>query len=103
MPAFSSSIDAPPWIMKDERLSVFENVHKFHDNIHGTIHLNQVERDVIDAPEFQRLGSIMQLGVIPLLFRTATHTRFAHSLGSCWIAKHLTRLVNRNTAARTIE
>jgi hypothetical protein len=33
----------------------FENRHKFQDDVWGQIRLNDLERDVIDTPEFQRL------------------------------------------------
>ena len=31
---------------------------------------------IIDTPQFQRLGSITQLGACPLVYRGATHTRW---------------------------
>jgi HD superfamily phosphohydrolase len=38
-------------------------------------------QSIIDHPLFQRLASVSQLGVVNLVFRSAKHTRFEHSLG----------------------
>jgi|GEM_PF-1035348 len=70
----------------------FENLHKFQDDVWGQIRLNDLERDVIDTPEFQRLFRTSQLGFVKLVFHTANHTRGAHSIGACRIAN---RLINR--------
>lgn len=70
----------------------FENLHKFQDDVWGQIHLNDLERDVIDSPEFQRLFRTSQLGFVQLVYHTANHTRGAHSIGACFITN---RLINR--------
>ena len=51
------------------------------DSIHGDIHLNEIERRVIDTASFQRLRHLKQLGMAQVTYPNATHTRFAHSLG----------------------
>lgn len=38
-------------------------------------------RKLIDTPEFHRLASISQLGLVSLVYPAANHTRFEHSLG----------------------
>ena len=70
----------------------FENLHKFQDDVWGQIRLNDVERDVIDSPEYQRLFRTSQLGFVELVYHTANHTRGAHSIGACRITN---RLINR--------
>ena len=52
------------------------------DSIHGDIHLNEREVQVIDTPSFQRLRQLKQLAMAQLVYPTATHTRFAHSIGA---------------------
>ena len=65
----------------------FENLHKFQDDVWGQIRLNDVERDLIDTPEYQRLFRTSQLGFVKLVYHTANHTRVAHSIGACRIAE----------------
>jgi HD superfamily phosphohydrolase len=52
------------------------------DAIHGQIHLNDLEVRVIDTPTFQRLRQLKQLAMAQMVYPTATHTRFAHSIGA---------------------
>ncbi|MFQ6035722.1 MAG: HD domain-containing protein [Sedimentisphaerales bacterium] len=52
------------------------------DSIHGDIHLTQREVDVIDTPSFQRLRHLKQLAMAQMVYPSATHTRFAHSIGA---------------------
>ena len=75
----------------------FKNRHKFQDDVWGPVLLNDLERDVIDTPEFQRLFRTSQMGFVDLVFQTANHTRGAHSIGACHIANRLIDYLNRNT------
>jgi HD superfamily phosphohydrolase len=60
------------------------------DSIHGDIHLNEVERRVIDTASFQRLRHLKQLGMAQVTYPNATHTRFAHSIGVLGIMAKIT-------------
>lgn len=52
------------------------------DPVHGYIHVSyQVIWDLINAPEFQRLRRIHQLGGTFQVYHTAEHSRFSHSVG----------------------
>jgi len=52
------------------------------DPIYGYIRINhEVIWDCLNAPEFQRLRRIRQLGATFQVYHTAEHSRFSHSLG----------------------
>ncbi len=57
-------------------------MHKdFSDPIYGFVRAYDHELKLIDSKVFQRLRYIRQLGIAYLVFPTAHHTRFDHSLG----------------------
>lgn len=43
-------------------------------------------KDIVNLPSMQRLRRIKQLALSDLVFPTATHTRFSHALGTCFLA-----------------
>ncbi len=55
------------------------------DPIYGSIPLTQVELDVIDTSVFQRLRRVGQLGLVSLVFPSATYSRFIHSIGAAHV------------------
>lgn len=56
------------------------------DPIHRYIRFSQAEKDVIDSAAFQRLRRIRQLAGAHLVYPSAQHSRFEHSLGAMHIA-----------------
>ena len=52
------------------------------DSVHGDLHLTDREWRILGTMPFQRLRSLKHLGMAHLTFPSATHTRFAHSLGT---------------------
>ncbi|HEY7508517.1 MAG TPA: HD domain-containing protein, partial [Nitrososphaera sp.] len=56
------------------------------DPIHRYIRFSQAEKDVIDSPAFQRLRRIRQLAGAHLVYPSAQHSRFEHSLGAMHVA-----------------
>ncbi len=52
------------------------------DAIHGSIELNALEEKIIDSPLLQRLRFVKQLSAAYLVFPSAQHTRFEHSVGA---------------------
>jgi len=53
--------------------------------------------EVVDTASFQRLRGIKQLGTSSLVFPSATHTRFEHSLGVCWLTKQMLAAIRRQS------
>lgn len=56
------------------------------DPIHRFVPLNEQEAALIDAPAFQRLRRLRQLAFAYLVYPSAVHSRFEHSIGVCHIA-----------------
>ncbi len=56
------------------------------DPVHKYIRFSEVEKNVIDSPPFQRLRRIRQLAGAHLVYPSAQHSRFEHSLGAMHIA-----------------
>ena len=61
-------------------------VGEITDPVHRSIRFTQVEKEVIDTPTFQRLRRIRQLAGAHLVYPSAQHSRFEHSLGTMHIA-----------------
>lgn len=59
------------------------------DPCHGIISLTSTARELIDTPPFQHLRRIDQLGQASLVYPSAVHTRFAHSIGAYHVAKRI--------------
>ncbi len=60
----------------------------FNDPVHGFISIpDELHFDIIEHPYFQRLRRIKQVSMTNMVYPSANHTRFAHSLG----AMHLMR------------
>jgi deoxynucleoside triphosphate triphosphohydrolase SAMHD1 len=55
---------------------------EFNDAIWTTVFLRPLEVLLLDSPLLQRLRHIRQLGVVHLVYPSATHTRLEHSLGA---------------------
>ena len=51
------------------------------DSVHDHIEVRGVARDLLDTPPVQRLRHLTQLGTVTLVYPSANHTRFEHSLG----------------------
>lgn len=64
-------------------------VLEIKDPVHGYIKLTELERDLIDTKEFQRLRRIKQLSGAHLTYPSAVHTRFSHSLGTLYLAGYI--------------
>lgn len=74
---------------------------RLRDPIHGLIvfHrddlIDRVAWELLQTADFQKLRRIKQLGVSEFVFPSATHTRFAHSIGVFHNARKLMEVVRR--------
>ena len=62
---------------------------KLRDAVHKDIYIDQEELALLDTAEMQRLRGIRQLGAAFYVYPSAQHTRFEHSIGTCWMAKRI--------------
>ncbi|MEM1022657.1 MAG: HD domain-containing protein [Myxococcota bacterium] len=69
---------------------------RIRDPIHGTLRFDPDELAVIDHPAVQRLRGIKQLGLADLAFPGATHSRYAHALGTTHIATRMLEQLARD-------
>lgn len=67
-----------------------------HDNIHGYIKLDETAAKIVDTDIFQRLRNIHQTGILYLVFPTATHSRFEHSIGTYHLATKMITNIAHN-------
>lgn len=73
---------------------------RIRDPVHNLIEFGiddfeQMIWAALNAPEFQRLRRIRQLGFSELVFPGATHSRFAHSVGVFHTARQLVQLIGK--------
>jgi HD superfamily phosphohydrolase len=59
------------------------------DPIHGFVQLDELALSIVDTPIFQRLRKIKQLGLCDLVYPSACHSRFEHSVGVYHLAKEM--------------
>ena len=57
------------------------------DSVHDHIEVEGVALDLLDTPAVQRLRRVRQLGTVGLVYPSANHTRFEHSLGVYHLAR----------------
>jgi len=56
-------------------------VNSIKDSVHDHIAVHGVAEALLDTPSVQRLRHIRQLGTVGLVYPSANHSRFEHSLG----------------------
>ncbi len=88
--------------MNKDKLSkphiVFDAIHQVMNISKNLVNETEIRilKEIIDLPEFQRLRGIKQLGLADMVFPTATHTRFSHSLGTAYLASKIIKKLNEN-------
>ncbi|MDS0259046.1 HD domain-containing protein [Haloarcula sp. S1CR25-12] len=56
------------------------------DSVHDHIAVEGVAADLLETPPVQRLRRVKQLGTVTMVYPSANHTRFEHSLGVYYLA-----------------
>jgi uncharacterized protein len=74
-----------------------------HDALWGTTKFFSWEIALIDTPLMQRLRRIHQIGLAYLIFPSATHTRFDHSLGVTILVDKIITHLNLNAESNIIK
>lgn len=64
--------------------------------IHGFINITPLMKSIIDTVEFKRLHHLRQVGAAYLVFPSANHTRFEHSIGVSHLAGKLMKNLQKN-------
>lgn len=73
------------------------------DSVHDYIELSDVAEALLDTPAVQRLRHVKQLSTVRLVYPSANHTRFEHSLGVYHLAdRALDTLGIRGEDARAV-
>ncbi|MBQ7674632.1 MAG: HD domain-containing protein [Alphaproteobacteria bacterium] len=72
-----------------------DNIKNFYDAVWGTITVSEGEKLILDSPILQRLRNIKQLGLADLLYSSANHTRFSHTLGVLFTASSMWQQIER--------
>lgn len=70
------------------------------DAVWGTSRLHGWEVAILDSPLMQRLRDVRQTGLAFLVYPTALHTRFDHTLGMVTVASRIVRSVNDKYAGQ---
>jgi HD superfamily phosphohydrolase len=89
-PAEQSATDrghVPEYLVPKKRIQIA---------VSGGVPITGIEQQIIDTPDFQRLRGIRQLGLAHLVYPTALHTRFDHSLGTLHMAAHMVQAIRDN-------
>ncbi|MCT9095023.1 HD domain-containing protein [Haloarchaeobius sp. HME9146] len=66
-------------------------MHAIKDSVHDYIEVSGVVADLLDTPAMQRLRHVKQLSSVRLVYPSANHTRFEHSLGVYHLARRACR------------
>ena len=86
--------------LQEYRKKDMKKPQRIRDPLHNLIEFDgkgfdQTLWKLVQTPSFQRLRRIKQLGFSEYVYPGATHTRFAHSLGTYHIAKKLLGLITK--------
>jgi HD superfamily phosphohydrolase len=66
------------------------------DPIHGLVKLSEIEKWILSQKPFNRLRRVKQNTFLYLVFPSANHTRFEHSIGVMYLAQQIYNNSNEN-------
>ncbi|XP_062566994.1 deoxynucleoside triphosphate triphosphohydrolase SAMHD1-like [Saccostrea cucullata] len=66
-----------------------------NDPIHGHFEIHPLCVKIIDTQQFQRLRYLKQLGAKYYVYPGASHNRFEHSLGVCYLAGEFVSMLRK--------
>jgi HD superfamily phosphohydrolase len=67
---------------------------RIYDAVYGYVELDECEFRLVNTAVFQRLHWIKQLGPLHIVFPSAQHSRFSHTIGVFYIAQKMIRHLN---------
>ena len=85
------------WVMA-EKLALYSYRAVFLDSVHRFIPVNTAEYALLQTPFLRRLHDVRQLGFVFLVFPSAKHSRFEHTLGVMHVAGRIAERLLRNGA-----
>ncbi len=82
-------------------MSLF-NYKSITDPLYGYVGLSEVEAAIVSSSSFQRLHNVRQLGLVHLVFPSASYSRFSHSIGACHNAGRIIDAIKLNAPSVAI-
>jgi len=73
-----------------------KNYSVLRDAVHGDVYLTSEELRILDTPQMQRLRGVRQLGMAYLVYPSAQHSRFEHSIGVAEMSRRMVESIQRN-------
>lgn len=106
---FTSKLEGSRFCIYNVPILFYMTTKRIRDPIHDLIifhensKVDQTAWNLLRQPEFQRLRRIRQLGVSEFVYPSATHTRFAHSIGVFHNARRLIEIIRREIDLGRVE
>lgn len=76
---------------------------EINDAVHGYIKVPPYVQKVLDTPIVQRLKYVLQCGTVNQVFISATHSRFAHSLGAMHLARMYVEMLKMDETDHVVQ
>lgn len=83
-------------------MKLIKKYKRIYISISGFVDLTDIATKIVDTQEFQRLRYLHQLGTAYLIYPSANHSRFEHSIGTYNLADRLLRTIKDTTSKHDI-